>query len=309
MKKTNKNEKYITIREDNQPIIMTKEELDRCAGDGKELVFDVADCVGNQPVHTDEFDVDDVNDGGDIISCGGIEKPEPLPKIKEEKSGSTPKKSVISEKNGNGITEIVFIIDKSGSMSGLEDDTIGGINSFIEKQKSENGVALVTTVLFSTSFEKKHDRIEISKIEPLTRDDYRVGGGTALYDALGDTIEHITTVHRYIRKEDVPEKTIFVITTDGEENSSQRYGSADVKKKIKVCEKTLGWEFLFLGADIDAFAAADRIGINRSRTAKYDRGETDTMFRTVSSAVSYCRRVGSIDEKWAKDIDTGDNDD
>ena len=223
----------------------------------------------------------------ETVSCGGIEK---------------------SEIKGNGITEIVFIIDKSGSMAGLEEDTIGGINSFIEKQKGEVGTALVTTVLFSTNFERKHDRIPLSEIDPMTREDYRVGGGTALYDALGDTIEHITTVHRYIRREDVPEKTIFVITTDGEENSSHRFGSTDVKRMIKACEKNHGWEFLFLGADIDAFAAADRIGIQRSHTAKYKRGDTSTMFGAVESAVSYCRRVGSIDEKWARKLDTDDED-
>ncbi len=205
---------------------------------------------------------------------------------------------------GNGITEIVFILDKSGSMAGLEEDTIGGFNSFIEKQKGEAGRAYVTTVLFSTDYEKMHDRVDLLEIAPLTRADYRVGGGTALYDALGDTIEHITTVHRYIRREDVPEKTIFVITTDGEENSSRRYRAADVKRKIKVCEESLGWEFLFLGANIDAFSAADKIGIRRERAAKYDCADTGAMFSTVSSAVSYCRRVGKVKDSWAEDLDT-----
>ncbi len=308
MKKTNKKEKYITIREDNQPIMLTKEELEDCGGIKKDEIPEGADCAGNQLYYPEEFDVDYTDNRGYITSCGGVEVPELLPEIKDEKSTGASKKSKKTEKSGNGITEIVFIIDKSGSMAGLEDDTIGGINSFIENQKKEEGTALVTTVLFSTNYEKKHDRISLSEVEPMTHEDYRVGGGTALYDALGDTIEHITTVHRYIRKEDVPEKTIFVITTDGEENSSHRFGSTDVKKKIKVCEKTLGWEFLFLGANIDAFAAADRIGIHRSRTAKYDRGDTDTMFSTVSSAVSYCRKIGKIDEKWAKDLDTDDED-
>lgn len=231
----------------------------------------------------------------------GAEKTEAAPTEKGDENTET------SEKKGNGITEIVFILDKSGSMSGLEDDTIGGFNSFIENQKREDGAAYVTTVMFSTNFEKIHDRVDLSEIKPLTDRDYRVGGGTALYDALCDTIEHITTVHRYIRKEDVPEKTIFVITTDGEENASRRYRAADVKRMVRVCENELGWEFLFLGANIDAFAAADRIGIRRSHAAKYDCAETGTMFGAVSSAVSYCRKIGRVDDKWAKDLkDDGD---
>ena len=209
---------------------------------------------------------------------------------------------------GNGITEIVFIIDKSGSMGGLEEDTVGGFNSFIEKQKGEAGRAYVTTVLFSTDYEKMHDRADISQIEPMTRADYRVGGGTALYDALCDTIEHITTVHRYIRREDVPEKTIFVITTDGEENSSHRYRASDVKRRVNACEKNLGWEFLFLGANMDAIAAADKIGIRRERAAKYDCADTGTMFSTVSSAVSCCRRVGRVEDNWAEGLDAEDED-
>ena len=267
MKKTNSKKNHNVLKDDNAPSIFSPDE---------------------------------------IVSCGGVGVSEPVPEVNEEKADTKTKNGKKNEKSGNGITEIVFIIDKSGSMAGLEEDTIGGINSFIETQKNEEGTALVTTVLFSTKFEKKHDRLSLSEIEPMTRADYCVGGGTALYDALGDAIEHITMVHKYIRKEDVPEKTIFVITTDGEENSSHRFGSSDVKKMIKSCEKNLGWEFLFLGADIDAFAAADSIGINRAHTAKYERGNTRGMFGAVGSAVSYCRRVGSIDEKWAKDIDTGD---
>ncbi len=244
------------------------------------------------------------NDGY-IKSCGGISGSELIPENEQKNEEKAGAKS--PDKKGNGITEIVFILDKSGSMGGLEEDTIGGFNSFIESQKAEEGKALVTTVVFSTDYVKIHDRIDLSEIVPLTRADYRVGGGTALYDALGDTIEHITTVHRYIRREDVPEKTVFVITTDGEENSSRRYRAADVKRKIKLCEESLGWEFLFLGANIDAFAAADRIGIRASHAAKYDCAETGTMFGAVSSAVSYCRRVGKVNDTWADDLDDGED--
>ena len=226
---------------------------------------------------------------GYVRSCGGIEIPPIMP-----------------ERVKNGITEIVFIIDKSGSMSGLEDDTIGGFNSFIEKQRAEDGTAYVTTVMFSTDYVTVHDRVNISTVEPLTAKDYRVGGGTALYDALGDAIKHITDVHKYIRPEDVPEKTIFVITTDGEENSSRRYSSADVKKKVKECEKKQGWEFLFLGANIDAFCAADRIGIRANRATTYDSADTGAMFRTVSSAVSYCRKIGKVNDEWAADLKDDD---
>lgn len=210
-----------------------------------------------------------------------------------------------SEKSG--ITEIVFILDKSGSMAGLEEDTIGGFNSFIENQKGEAGRAYVTTALFSTDYELKHDRADISQIKPMTRSDYRVGGCTALYDAIGKTVEHITTIHKYIRSEDLPEKTVFVITTDGEENSSREYGAAQVKKMINRCEAN-GWEFLFLGANIDAFSAADKIGIRRERAAKYDCADTGAMFSTVSSAVSCCRKIGRVEDNWAEDINTDTED-
>ena len=203
------------------------------------------------------------------------------------------------------LTELVFILDRSGSMHGMESDTVGGFNSFIEKQKGEDGRAYVTTVLFSTSNLKLHDRLDIREVAPLSEREYYVGGCTALYDAIGDTVEHISTVHRYIREEDLPEKTIFVITTDGYENASHKYSAAAIRQKIKERE-SLGWEFLFLGANIDAFAAADDIGIRRSRATKYCAAHTDTMFDTVSSAVSYCRRVGSVKDDWADGIDPDD---
>lgn len=252
-----------------------------------------------------------------IESCGGLPAFEPIPEgadrvgIEVVDRGEKQGESRAEEKpkaKGNGVTEIVFILDKSGSMAGLEADTIGGYNSFIEGQRSIEGTAYVTTVMFSTNFVKVHDRAPLSSVEPLTDRDYRVGGGTALYDALGDTIEHIQNIHRYIRPEDVPEKTVFVITTDGEENSSHRYGSEKIKGMVERCEKERGWEFLFLGANIDAFAAADRIGIRRERATSYDTKKTGRMFSGVSEAICYCRAVGSVKDDWAKDIDADDED-
>lgn len=169
----------------------------------------------------------------------------------------------------NNLTEIVFIIDRSGSMSGLEADTVGGFNSMIEKQRKKEGGAYVSTVLFDSKCEVIHDRVDISEIEPMTLENYRVGGSTALLDAIGDAIHHIGNVHKYARPEDRPDSTIFIITTDGEENSSRRHRIEDVKAKIERCREKYGWEFIFLGANIDAFSAAERIGIGRDRVANY----------------------------------------
>ena len=142
------------------------------------------------------------------------------------------------------LTEIVFILDRSGSMSGLETDTIGGFNSMIEKQKKENGEALISTVLFDNVSEVIHDRVPVQKVEPMTDRDYSVRGCTALLDAIGGAIHHIGNVHKYARKEDVPEHTLFVITTDGMENASRRYDSEKVKKMIERQKEKYGWEFL-----------------------------------------------------------------
>ena len=167
------------------------------------------------------------------------------------------------------LTEIVFILDRSGSMSGLETDTIGGFNSMIEKQKKENGEALISTVLFDNVSEVIHDRVPVQKVEPMTDRDYSVRGCTALLDAIGGAIHHIGNVHKYARKEDVPEHTLFVITTDGMENTSRRYDSEKVKKMIERQKEKYGWEFLFLGANIDAVETAKHFGIGADRAVNY----------------------------------------
>ena len=170
---------------------------------------------------------------------------------------------------GNNITELVFILDKSGSMSGFEADTIGGFNAMIEKQKKEDGKAFVTTVLFSTSCKVIHDRVDISKMEPMTDKDYQVGGCTALMDSMGDTIKHITRIHKYARPEDVPEHTVFVITTDGMENASRKYSADEIKKMVKHEEEKYGWEFIFLAANIDAVETAESYGIPLDNTSGF----------------------------------------
>ena len=173
------------------------------------------------------------------------------------------------EKIKNGITEMVVIIDKSGSMAGMEEDTVGGFNAMIEKQKKLDGKCYVSTVLFSNRSSVLHDRIDIQKIEPLTEREYCVGGGTALLDAIGGAIHHIGNVHKYARNEDVPEHTIFVITTDGMENASCEYDSERVKQMIRRQEERYGWEFIFVAANIDAVETARNIGIRRERAANY----------------------------------------
>lgn len=203
-----------------------------------------------------------------------------------------------------GLTEIVFILDKSGSMSGLEKDTIGGYNSFIEKQKKVEGEALVSTVLFSDQNEVIHDRVPISKIEPMNDAQYSVGGCTALLDAIGGAIHHIGNVHKYAREEDVPEKTIFVITTDGEENSSRNYDYRRIKQMIERQQEKYKWEFLFLGANIDAIGEASKLGIRSDRAVRYecDGVGTNLNFATVSDAIG-CVRVGkAIKENWCEEI-------
>ena len=169
----------------------------------------------------------------------------------------------------NNITELVFILDRSGSMSGFEADTIGGFNSTIEKQKEQEGKVYVSTVLFDNYSEVIHDRVDISEIKPMTRNEYQVRGCTALLDAIGGAIHHIGNVYKYARPEDVPEHTIFIITTDGMENASHTYSSARVKEMIKRQTEKYGWEFIFLAANIDAVETAENIGIRRDRAANY----------------------------------------
>ena len=204
--------------------------------------------------------------------------------------------------NANGMTELVFILDKSGSMGGLENDTVNGFNSMLEDQRAGEGKVLVTTVLFSNRSSMLHDRVDISEVKPLTRREYQVGGGTALLDAIGDTVKHIEDIHRYARPEDVPERTLFVITTDGEENSSRRYSSADVKSMIKKHEEG-GWEFLFVADNIDAVETAEAIGIRADRAASYSVGSaTPLMYKEMSATISCYRKKGSIRSDWAEKI-------
>ena len=161
----------------------------------------------------------------------------------------------------NNITEIVFILDKSGSMAGFEADTIGGFNATVEKQKKAEGAAYVSTVLFDNRIEVIHDRVPIENVNPMTQDDYRVGGCTALLDAIGGAIHHIGNIHKYARPEDVPAHTVFIITTDGMENASVNYSSGKVKEMIEHQREKYGWEFIFLASNIDAVETAENIGI------------------------------------------------
>ena len=203
------------------------------------------------------------------------------------------------------LTEMVFILDKSGSMSGLEKDTIGGFNSMIERQKKEEGEAFVSTVLFANESTVIHDRVDLRKIEPLTERQYYVGGCTALIDAIGQAIHHIGNVHKYAREEDVPEHTIFVITTDGMENASHRYTSEEVKRMVNRQKEKYGWEFLFLGANIDAVETAARFGISEDRAVDYhcDAEGTRLNYATVSEAVRTVRAGGALSRSWKKDIE------
>ena len=200
----------------------------------------------------------------------------------------------------NNITELVFILDRSGSMSGLESDTIGGFNAMIARQKNENSVCFVTTVLFDTRFERIHDRLKIEDVPAMTERDYTPGGCTALLDAIGDTVRHIARIHKYARPEDVPEKTVVVITTDGLENASHHYTLKEIRQLIEHEREKYGWEFLFLGADIDAVEAAGSIGISSARTANFmhdDRG-VELCFEAVSNAVSAVRSRGVLPTSW-----------
>lgn len=191
----------------------------------------------------------------------------------------------------NTLTELVFILDRSGSMSGLEADTIGGFNSLIEKQKDESGDALITTVLFDDSIEVLHDRVDLRKVEPMTRKQYYVRGCTALLDAIGSTIEHIGTVHKYAREEDRPGKTLFIITTDGMENASHRYDYHKVRMLVERQREKYGWEFLFLGANIDAISVAAKFGVQANRAVNYECDAIGTAlnYEVITETVSKVR--------------------
>lgn len=197
-----------------------------------------------------------------------------------------------------GLTEIVFILDRSGSMAGLEADTIGGYNSMLEKQKQEEGEAFVSTVLFDSEIEVLHDRISIDSIEPITGDEYYVRGTTALLDAVGGAIHHIGNVHKYARDEDVPEKTLFIITTDGMENSSYKYSYRKVKHMVERQKEQYGWEFIFLGANIDAAEVAGRFGVDESRAVRYksDSKGTRLNYKVMTEMVSMARCSESAED-------------
>ena len=204
------------------------------------------------------------------------------------------------------MTELVFILDRSGSMSGLERDTIGGFNSMLEKQRKEPGDAVISTVLFDNETEVIHDRAAIADVPNLTDKEYYVRGCTALLDAVGGAIHHIGNVHKYARKEDVPEKTLFIITTDGMENASHRYTYDKVRYMIERQKERYGWEFLFLGANIDAAAEARRFGIDESMAANYhcDKNGTALNYEVISEAISSVRACAApLTADWKKKID------
>ena len=203
----------------------------------------------------------------------------------------------------NNATEVVFILDRSGSMYGSEDDTVGGFNAALAQQKQKEGTAYVSTVLFNDRSEVLHDRIPIDEIPEMTRSDYLPAGGTALCDAVGNAIRHIRNIHKYARPEDVPTQTVFVITTDGYENASRIYSSDKVKQMISEKEK-LGWEFLFLGANIDAVETAERLGIRRDMAANYNADiGTEMMFKEVSANLRAYRSEGKMRKGWAEEFE------
>lgn len=204
----------------------------------------------------------------------------------------------------NGITELVFILDRSGSMQGLEKDTIGGFNSLIKKQKKTKGKCYVSTVLFDNVCEVLHDRVKLEDVKPMTEKDYEVRGCTALIDAIGGAIKHIGNIHKYARPSDVPENTMFVITTDGMENASHKYSSDEVKRMISHQKEKYGWEFLFIGANIDAVETAANFGIDESRAVNYhaDKKGTKVLYENVASAVMQMRCNQRLEEDWCADI-------
>ena len=205
----------------------------------------------------------------------------------------------------NNLTELVFILDRSGSMCGLEKDTIGGFNSMLARQRNEPGEAYVSTILFDNETEVIHDRVPLCQVRDLTEEQYYVRGCTALLDAVGDAIHHIGNVHKYARKEDVPEKTLFIITTDGMENASRKYSYERVRKMIQHEKEKYGWEFLFLGANIDAAAEAKRFGIDESRAANYHCDEEGTAlnYEVISEAITSVRACATLNADWKDRID------
>ena len=203
------------------------------------------------------------------------------------------------------LTEIIFILDRSGSMQGLEKDTIGGFNSLIEKQKKIEGDALISTVLFANESKVIHDRVDVKDVKPMTENNYITGGCTALLDAIGNAIHHISNIHKYARKEDVPEHTLFVITTDGMENATRTYTYPKVKKLIENQKEKHGWEFMFLGANIDAVNVASYMGIDENRAVNFncDSEGTDLNYEVLNDAIGVLRECSYVSADWKKRID------
>jgi len=209
-----------------------------------------------------------------------------------------------NRENKSGIMEVVFILDRSGSMSGLEADTIGGFNSMLQKQKKESENVIWSTVLFDDRQEVIHSRVPIEKVEPLTEDSYYVRGCTALLDAIGRAVHHIGMCHKYLRAEDVPEKTLFIITTDGMENASREYSYRKVKEMIEFEKEQYGWEFMFLGANIDAVSVAGRMGISESRTSCYvnDSVGVSKNFASFGRVMAKMSRMEAFDEAELEEV-------
>lgn len=205
---------------------------------------------------------------------------------------------------GSGLMEVVFILDRSGSMSGLEADTIGGFNSTLNKQKQESDNVIWSTVLFDGEHEVIHNRVPIDQVQPLTEDDYYVRGSTALLDAIGRAVHHIGMCHKYLREEDVPEKTLFIITTDGMENSSREYSYRKVREMISFEQEQYGWEFMFLGANIDAVSVASRMGISESRTSCYinDSAGIGKNYASFSRVMAKMSRMEAFDEADLEEV-------
>ena len=216
-----------------------------------------------------------------------------------KKNETTAKKT-----NGNDLTELVFILDESGSMFSLAEDTVGGFNAMLEKQKGEDGRCLVTTVFFNSEDRRVHDRIPLAEVPLLTGEDYRPGGCTALYDAMGHTVEHIRSIHRYARPEDVPARTLVIVTTDGMENASRSYTSRKVRSLVREMQEEWGWEFLFLGANMDAIAAAENVGIRRERATTYacDKAGTRLNFKACAKVIGDVRAARAVSDDWDEEI-------
>ena len=219
-----------------------------------------------------------------------------------DKNYTVTKEDTVMKKN---CTEIVFIIDRSGSMQGLEKDTIGGFNSMIEKQKQQEGEVLISTVLFNGQSFVLHDRVSLDEIALMSEEEYSVYGCTALLDALGSSIHHIGNVHKYARKEDVPEHTMFVIITDGMENASRYYSKERVKSMIEFEKEKYGWEFLFLGANMDAINTARQYGIDRDKAVNYDSDPVGTRlnYEAIDAAIKSVRTCGVVDKLWKSKIE------